>query len=324
MRALQAAGVAASAAAGTHTFIRALEFWLPNAERSLLEYGGGLHAPGSQMARTSREMCFGFGEGLPGRAWELGEPVVLHAFEGSYFKRTAAAHAEGLSCGVAVPIFLGDYLSSVVVFFCGDDEHHAGAIEVWKNDPAASKDMTLADGHYGRTGDTFEFISRRTSFRPGTGLPGLAWLQRAPVFLPDLGRGSGFLRDDGAVKVGINRGLALPCATPGRSQFVLALLSALGTPLARRVEIWRPDFSGQALALQSGFCETSGVLADTGTTLALGQGSVGRCWLTGLPGVTTNLASEPGAASAAHELSSLFVMPVLNEARFVAAVALYF
>jgi len=315
---------AAWALAGTQTFIKATEFWVPSKDRSLLEYGGGLYGPGSRMASISREMCFGRGEGLPGRAWESGAPLVLHAFEGSYFKRSAAAAADGLSCGIALPIFTGDYLSSVVVFFCGDDATHAGAIEVWKNDPAQSKDMTLSDGHYGRTGDTFEYLSRRTAFRPGTGLPGLTWLQRAPVFLPDLGRSSGFLRADGAVKVGINRGFAIPCATPGREQYVLALLSALGTPIARRVEIWRPDFSGQALALQGGFCETAGELGASGSTLTLGQGSVGRCWLTGLPAMSADLAGEPGPAPTVPGLRALAVVPVLADGRFVAAVALYF
>ena len=306
------------------SFIKATEFWLPSQDRSLLEYGGGLYAPGSRMARISREMCFGRGEGLPGRAWDLGAPVVLHAFEGSYFKRTDAALADGLTCGIALPIFSGDYLSSVVVFFCGDDEAHAGAIEVWRNDPALGKDMTLADGHYGRTADTFEFISRRTSFRQGTGLPGLAWMERAPVFMPDLGRGAGFLRGDSAVKVGINRGFAIPCATPGRDQYVLAFLSALGTPIARRVEIWKPGFSGKALSLQAGFCEVAGELTETGASLQIGQGSVGRCWLTGLPQLSAGLASEPGPATQISGLHALAVMPVLDQGRFVAAVALYF
>lgn len=37
--------------------------------------------------------------------------------------------------------------------FCGgDDDQSAGAIELRENDPAASYDMTLADGYYGRTG----------------------------------------------------------------------------------------------------------------------------------------------------------------------------
>jgi hypothetical protein len=315
--------VSVTTPAATKTFIKAAEYWLPSSDRTLLEYGGGLYAPDARMARISRELCFGRGEGLPGRAWDSGAPVVLHAFEGSYFKRTAAALADGLSCGIAMPIFAGDYLVAVVVFFCGDDDAHAGAIEVWKNDPAQSKDMTLEDGHYGRTGDTFEFISRRTSFRPGTGLPGLAWLQRAPVFLPDLGRGSGFLRGDSAVKVGINRGFAIPCATPGRAQFVLAFLSALGTPIARRVEIWQPDAGGLSLSLRSGFCEVAGTLTGTGASLEPGQGSVGRCWLSGLPAMRHELLSEPGPAAAIAGLSALAVLPVLADGRFVAAVALY-
>ena len=87
--------------------------------------------------------------------------------------------------------------------------------------------MTLVDGYYGTTGDTFEFISRATAFRRGTGLPGMAWDAQKPVFLPDLGKGSGFLRADGAVKVGINRGFAIPCSTLDGISFVMAFLSAL-------------------------------------------------------------------------------------------------
>lgn len=306
------------------TFIRAVEFWLPDAHHSQLDHGGGFYGSGSRMASVSREMCFGRGEGLPGRAWDEGRPVVLHAFEGSYFKRTAAALADGLTCGIALPIFRGDKLNAVVVFFCGDDEAHAGALEVWHNDPSVSKDMTLADGHYGRTADTFEFISRRTAFRTGTGLPGLAWQRHAPVFLDDLGRGSGFLRSDSAVKVGINRGFAMPCATPGPDTYVLAFLSALGTPIARRVEIWQPDASGQALALQAGFCESVGGLGDSPLRLERGQGAVGRCWLSGLPGIGTELASEPGDAAQVPSLTTVVVLPVLQAADFVAAVALYF
>lgn len=303
------------------TFIRATEFWVPNAERSQLEFGGGLYGPQSRMAQVSRDMCFGRGEGLPGKAWDEGRPLVLHGFEGSYFKRTAAAQADGLTCGIALPIFLGDYLSSVVVFFCGDDDEHAGAIELWHNDPTVSKDLTLADGHYGRTADTFEYISRRTSFRAGTGLPGSAWQQRAPVFMPDLGRSSGFLRADSAVKVGINRGFAMPCSTPGHEHHVLAFLSALGTPIARRVEIWRPDLD--KLHLTTGFCEAAGSIEGGSVApLARGQGSIGRSWLTGLPTLSTDLATEPLAA--VPGLQTLAVVPVLQDARFVAALALYF
>ena len=57
-------------------------------------------------------------------------------------------------------------LKAVLVLFCGGEQREDGAIELWRNDPADSKDMTLDDGYYGTTADAFEFMSRRTSFRP--------------------------------------------------------------------------------------------------------------------------------------------------------------
>ena len=73
-----------------------------------------------------------------------GHPIVLRQFEISSFQRTEAAHAAGLTCAIAIPLLAGDYLMAVVMF-CGDDAAHAGAIELWRNNPADSADMTLAD-----------------------------------------------------------------------------------------------------------------------------------------------------------------------------------
>ena len=81
-------------------------------------------APGTARPRasacTAAQMCFGRGEGLPGQAWEAGRPIVLKQFEGSAFRRTQAAHADGLTCGIALPVFDGDALRAVVLIFCGD------------------------------------------------------------------------------------------------------------------------------------------------------------------------------------------------------------
>lgn len=295
----------------SRNFIRAVEIWRPSEDGLLLEYGGGLFPAGSRMPIVSRAMCFGRGEGLPGRAWETAAPVVLHDFAGSYFRRTEAALADGLNCGIAMPLFDGTVLRAVLVFFCGDGEDEAGAIEVWHNDPAEpghGRDMVLLDGCYGRTADTFEFISRRTSFRRGIGLPGMAWETHAPVFLPDLGRGSGFLRADGAQKVGINRGLALPCAVPGPRQYVLCFLSALGTPIAQRLEVWRPTVDGLALVLTDGFCETQGALA--GAQPSPPPAPVRECRDSGMPSIGP--AGERGVVA----------LPVLDRGTLVAVVAL--
>ncbi|MGJ7497633.1 GAF domain-containing protein [Variovorax sp. RT4R15] len=292
------------------TFIRVIEYWVPSQDRSLLEFGGGLFGAATRFAAISRDLCFGRGEGLPGQAWDAGHPIVLKELEGSYFRRAAAAKAEGLTCGIAVPIFKGADLSAVMVIFCGDDAEHAGAIELWGNDPEESKDMTLVDGYYGTTGDTFEFISRATAFRRGTGLPGMAWEQHRPVFLRDLGKGSGFLRADGAVKVGINRGFAIPCSTIDGSNYVMAFLSALATPIARRVEIWEPDVSGTKLVRSFGFSEADGVLGESEIVDVGGDAAnpLGQAFATGRPSV----------------LEPMIAIPVAPQGRVTAVMALHF
>ena len=83
------------------TFIKAVEYWVPGNDRLHLEYGGGLYGQATRFAVLSRKLCFGRGEGLPGKAWEQGHPLLLKQFEGSYFQRTAAAHAEGLTGALA-------------------------------------------------------------------------------------------------------------------------------------------------------------------------------------------------------------------------------
>jgi hypothetical protein len=85
-----------------------------------------------------------------------------------------------LTCGVALPVFAGEFLMAVMVLFCGDDEKHVGAIELWHNDPEVSHEMGLVDGYYG-TADMFEFNSRHTKFPAGFGLPGRAWKAGMPL-----------------------------------------------------------------------------------------------------------------------------------------------
>lgn len=228
---------------------------MPSADGSMLEFGGGFFGDAKRFEATTRALCFGKGEGLPGQTWEAGHPLVIKTLEDTRFRRAAAARAAGLTSAMALPIFAGDTLRSVLVLFCGDDMEHAGAIELWHHATGKSHDMTLQDGYYGTTGDTFEFISRSSSFRRGTGLPGRCWESQAPVFMPDLGRASGFLRATSAVKVGINRGIALPCSSTDGHVYVLALLSALATPIAHSMEVWQPKAHNGQLAKSFGFSE---------------------------------------------------------------------
>lgn len=239
------------------TFIRTVEYWLPTADGSMLEFGGGFFGEAKRFEAATRALSFGRGEGLPGHAWEAGHPLVIKTLEDTRFRRADAAKAAGLTSATALPIFSGDALTAVVVLFCGDDAEHAGAIELWHNVSSESHDLTLQDGYYGTTGDTFEFVSRSIHFRRGSGLPGRCWETGAPVFMADLGRGSGFLRADSAVRVGINRGIALPCSSNDGNTYVLAFLSALATPIAHQLEIWEPQPQTGQLNPTFGFAEGS-------------------------------------------------------------------
>jgi len=317
----------------TPTFIRVIEVWVPDADGSLLVLGSAHYGAAARFGATSRDMCFGRREGLPGQAWESGRPVVLKEFAGSAFRRTEVAHAEGLTCGIAVPVHAGQQLRAVVLIFCGDkpdaEPQQAGAIELWRNEPQVSKDLLLDDGYYGATSNVFEFISRRTAFRKGTGLPGLAWESGLPVFMQDLGRGGRFLRADSAQKVGINRGFAIPLSAAGDDVYVMAFLSALATPIVRRFETWLPDTTGTRLQRLEGFCETQGALdhGPIGEAVEIGQGTLGQVLASGVPQVGSDAANEPagvGTAARAAALTAVVGLPVLAANGAIAAVVAWY
>ena len=98
-----------------NTFVRVVEVWVPSEDGRLLELAGGLFDAAPAYGAISRHMCFGRSEALPGRAWDEGCPQLLPRLAGSYFRRTEAAQAAVLTCAAAVPIFIGERLTSVVV-----------------------------------------------------------------------------------------------------------------------------------------------------------------------------------------------------------------
>ncbi len=211
------------------SFIRIAEIWLPDQDQTLLAFGGGLFGPAQGFADATRSLHFGMGEGLPGQAWAEGRPILLKDFDSPHFRRTAAAQDAGLSCAIALPIFVSKALKAVVVLFGGSANARAGAIELWHNSPRVTTDMTLVDGYYGTASDSFEILSKDTFLPRGTGLPGLAWQRGAAVFMEDLGASPRFLRGATAAEAGITRGLGLPfgfCETQG------SLLASPADPIA--------------------------------------------------------------------------------------------
>jgi hypothetical protein len=80
------------------------------------------------------------------------------------------------------------------------------------------------------------------------------------------------------LKVGINKGLGIPCSPDPDQVYIMIFLSALGTPIARRFEIWVPNKKGDGLTFQSGDCDKiPDLAADYGSTrLTRGEGVVGK------------------------------------------------
>lgn len=311
------------------SFIKACEVWVPSADGSMLEYADGLFGEATAFAAITRAMCFGRGEGLPGRAWDEGRPIVLKDLTHGYFRRGPAAAAAGIHGAVALPIFIDDQLSAVLVLFCGDATAGAGAIELWHNDPRVSSDMTLVDGHFGAGGEQLEALSRDTFLPRGSGLPGMAWQRGAAVLFDDLGSAGRFLRGDDTRALGMQRGLAMPCSGLGDEQHVLCLLSAMATPVARRIESWAPNAPGSALQRLLGFCEVEGTLpvGDDGPTLAAATGSIARAFTSGVPQVQAGAAAEPqgiGESAAGAGLGSLLALPVVSDGAVGEVVVLYF
>lgn len=299
----------------TRTFIEVAEVWIPEGDRLLLADGSyGSH---DGFATVSERESFAKGEGLPGKAWAEGRPVVLKQFDGSYFKRTESAKAAGLTSAVAIPIFAGEALKSVLVLLCADDDIRTGAIEVW-----ADKDgfMMLEDGYYGAA-KHFEWVSQHTYFPRGQGLPGGVWAANMPMLMRDLGAGYSFIRADSAGKAGLTTGLGLPLPVPGNQTYVLTLLSARGTPIARRFELWDARAGkGTEAVLIDGICEREGRLwdEDNPRRTSAWQGLVGRVLATGLPGI------ERGTPGITHGYGTMVALPIYQRDAVAHVVAWYY
>jgi hypothetical protein len=303
------------------TFIKVIEIWVPDQDRSQLVFGSGLYGSLSDFKDASEQQHFAFDEGLPGKAWAARHPIVLTQFEHSYFKRTAAAQQAGLTCGIALPIFSGDFLMAVVLFLCGDDEEHAGAIEVWCNSPEKNEALQVMDGYYGAL-EYFENISRSTSMPKGQGIPGRVWEKGMPILLEDISKIEEFTRANDAQQVGITTGLGIPAGKSEGQTYVITFLSAKATPIAKRIQIWIPE--GKQLVCQQGHSKTSNNLAEMFETISVekGVGALGRVWLTGMPVITES--QDAAYNTELDNLSSMLAIPVIELGKLKAIVTFLF
>lgn len=303
------------------TFIKAVEIWEPDHTMTTLSLAGGLYGRFKEFEDASRAMTFAYDDGLPGKAWAQGHPIVLTKLQGSIFLRTEMARKIGLTAAIAMPIFTGEYLRAVVLFMCGDNEKHAGAIELWRAVPDRLYEMGLVDGYYG-TMDDFAWISRSIKIMKGRGLPGGAWKTQMPLIMKDLGTSSSFLRAKKAAQAGITTALAIPAWMYEEQGQVMTFLSAKGTPIARRFEVWVPDETRTHLVFEDGHCDMGTDLGARYNDFTLDRETSlsGTVWRTGMPVLTETYDAGEGDVV----FDGLMVLPILQNGFFKAVVKFYF
>lgn len=98
------------------------------------------------------------------------------------------------------------------------------------------------NGYFG-TLEHFKFKSLHTSFRKGIGLPEMDWKRNMPIIMDDLSKSHRFIRSEGAVETGITTRLGIPVFYFKDHVYLMAFLSARGTPITRQIEIWLPDIN---------------------------------------------------------------------------------
>lgn len=303
------------------TFIKVIEIWTPDSKRKHLNLADSYYGEHANFNQQRKNISFSYNEGLPGTAWANSSPIVITDLEHSCFVRADAAKASGITCAIALPLFAGQFLLSVIVLLCGDEDDLAGAIEVWGKNTERRGELHLVDGYYGSL-EKFEWISRRISFKKGIGLPGTIWDYHIPQIVSDLSSSASFLRASNAQAEGITTAFGIPFIFNEQREFVLTLLSARGTPIARRFEIWLPDRDHQFLTLYSGHSE----IADDAFAyreIHKGEGLIGQTWLTGCPAISHNPANDHLIAkdAASSDLKASVTIPVIEDGALTAVVA---
>lgn len=295
------------------TFIKIIEIWTPCNDQQSLTLSDGYFGNNHDFMLESKRQKFAFDQGLPGKAWSTANPQIIADLSHSYFQRKSSAASIGLTSGMALPIFSGEFLLAVVVFLCGGNETDAGAMELWSTKTKVSSTILLEDGYYGCL-ENLERYSRNLSLSRGQGLPGMIWDYQLPMLVSEPAKSSFFIRSSNAAIDNITTAIGFPFLNK-LNDFVICFLSSNETPIARRFEIWLPDTEHNYLFMHAGKCEYEDDLpqAYMRKKVRRGDGLKGRAWLTGCPAISTDLiADEMVRFSSSFDYESGFVMPIIE------------
>lgn len=303
-------------------FVQVVEVWVP--DKGVLRHHSGVYGTHQEFARQSVGTSYPRGVGLPGTAWASGRVVVWQDLR-HHLVSGRPAHAHGLDAGIAVPIYCGEALTSVLTIFCGNRRHAGGCIEVWEVQDEAR--LVHAGAYYGPLDTELREQSQSLRFGSGVGLPGITWQRGSPFLIENLASTKTFARWPLAERCGLSTGLGIPLYRGGDLSQVLVMLSAEASPIARAFEVWTPHSDGTLRLEQAAYGPGLDDFARVSrrTTFAPGEGLPGRVFEAARPIVFGNIQVGPFVRHRAAEAAGLEIgvgIPVHDGERLRAVVLL--
>lgn len=279
------------------TLIKAAEAWIPDESGTELSLGSACYGPGKPFETISRSMTFKYGEGLAGRAWKAGKPLIINDIAHSWFTRKDFLTDTGIESALAIPIFSGEFLQGVMTLYLGPSlisGRAAGAVEVWvNNETNRNNELRLEEGYYGEL-SRFEWVSRKLTMMKDFGLPGSAWAEEIPVLIEDISTSNSFLRQQAAAESGMKLGIAMPYCRDLDQVDIVTVLSSTDTPIAKQFEVWLPDSNRETLVFYKGYIgeldQDQLQLLYASQTYEKGEGVLGEAWLSGRPRVIKHIS----------------------------------
>lgn len=187
----------------------------------------------------------------------LGHLSAKAASTGSAELSSADGMYDGIASAMAVPIFRGGHVVSVVAFALAAADVGTGVFEIWEP-VGIYEEVRLRTGYFADL-ERFCNVSSFVRFEKGSGLPGQAWASHCGVIHDDLPNHAGFLRAAGASAGLLRMALAIPVidisdagiseASDERMTSVATLISSDATPIAKGYEVWSVD--GDEFTLRS-------------------------------------------------------------------------
>ncbi|MEA2027406.1 MAG: GAF domain-containing protein, partial [Campylobacterota bacterium] len=183
------------------------------------------------------------------------------------------------------------------------------------------KEMELVNGYYG-TMEDFAWISKSIKIMKGQGLPGKVWKSTEPTIMQDLAESATFMRAKKALKEGITTALALPAWSDETQGYVMTFLSAKGTPIARRFEIWQLNHEEENLSFKEGYSHGEVDLDELYSDITFDKNDslVGECWRQGLPRLVKNSDND----YAPKDCESILTIPIIQNGFCQSVVSFYY